>query len=295
MDNQQHTLNIIIAEFSIRLLSDSILEMEEGYLPFMVDKIENEPDITIQCFAGLPKNLFENDVLVFEAENEEQKFYSIYKVGNELGFIIYNQQTKNEIQQIALLDSTFTHWKVYSELATDNHILALKYPLGPIVMLYMTLNSDAVLMHASCAYDGISARIFSGFSGAGKSTISQLWAASGNSIINDDRIIIRKQQNGYFVHNTPMYYKDMPKKAPLSSIYLISHFPENKSKRITGALAISKVMAFCIQNNFDRQFIQSRLNFFSELCLQIPVCELGFVPNESVVNYVLANEIGRTK
>jgi hypothetical protein len=294
MDNQQHTLNIIIAEFSIQLLSDSILELEEGYLPFMVDKIENEPDITIQCFAGIPENPFENDILVFEAENEEQKFYSIYKVGNELGFIIYNQQTKNEIQQIALLDSTFTHWKVYSKLTPDNHILALKYPLGPIVMLYMTLNSDAVLMHASCAYDGTSSRIFSGFSGAGKSTISQLWAAFGNSIINDDRIIIRKQQNGYFVHNTPMYYKDMPKKAPLSSIYLISHFPENKAKRITGALAISKVMAFCIQNNFDRQFIQSRLNFFSELCLQIPVYELGFVPNESVVNYVLANEAGRT-
>lgn len=295
MDNQQHTLYINIAEFSIQLLSDSILELEEGYLPFMVDKIENEPDITIQCFAGIPENPFKNDVLVFEAENEEQKFYSIYKVGNELGFIIYNQQTKNEIQQIALLDSTFAHWKVYSELTPSNHILALKYPLGPIVMLYMTLNSDAVLMHASCAYDGQSARLFSGFSGAGKSTISQLWAASGNSIINDDRIIIRKQQNGYFVHNTPMYYKDMPKKAPLSSIYLISHFPENKAKRITGALAISKVMAFCIQNNYDKQFIQSRLIFFSELCLQIPVYELGFVPNESVVNYVLANEAGRTK
>jgi len=295
MDSQQHTLNIIIADFSIQLLSDSFIEPEEGYLPFMVDKFENEPDITIQCFAGLPKNPFENDVLVFEAENEVQKFYSIYKIGNELGFIIYNQQTKNNIQQIALLDSTFTQWKVYSKLSPDNQISALKYPLGPIVMLYMTLNSDAVLMHASCAYDGKSARLFSGFSGAGKSTISQLWAASGNSIINDDRIIIRKQQNGYFVHNTPMYYKDMPKKAPLSSIYLISHFPENKAKRITGALAISKVMAFCIQNNFDRQFIQSRLNFFSELCLQIPVYELGFVPDESVVNYVLANEAGRTK
>jgi len=286
---QQNQINLTIAGFNITLLSNSLMELEEGYLPFVVEeKINN--DITVQCFAGIPDKPFRDEELVFEAKNETQRFYSIYRVGKELGFIIYNQQTGDEIQQIAILDESFTSWKTYSEGLSDGKILPLRYPLGPIMMHYMTLKTDAVMMHASCAYDGKKGRIFTGFSGVGKSTMSKLWSEAGNGIVNDDRIIIRKEANGYMVYNTPMYYKDRPKQAPLNSIFLISHSPENKIQKLTGAQAISNVMAFSIQNNFDKQFIQNRLNFFSDLCSAISVYKLGFVPNESVVPFILAHE-----
>ena len=295
MNHFQHTTDIVIADFSIHLYSDSAIELETGYEPFISKHPAQIPDINIHCIAGLPALPFKTEELVFEAKNENQKFYSIYRMDDQLGFVIYNQQTKDDIQQIAFLDKTFKNWKIYSELTPDNSIPVLKYPMGPIVMLYMTLNEEAVLMHASCAFDGKNARLFSGFSGAGKSTMSKIWSDAGNQIINDDRLVIRKRENGFFVYNTPMYYKDMPKSAPLSSVYLISHSPENKLNKLQGALAISKVMAFCIQNNYDKAFIQSRLNFFSQLCSQIPVSELGFVPNESVVSFILANEKGEPK
>lgn len=284
-----HSLTLTIADLTINLYSESNIVLEEGYLPFLTQKNIRETDITIHCFSGIPAAAFREDQLVFEAKNEVQKFYSIFRSDKDLGFIVYNQQTTDEIQQIAYLDETFLHWKIFSEASSDNSISPLKYPLGPIIMHYLTLTSESVMMHASCAFDGSKSRIFTGFSGAGKSTISKLWSDEGNLIINDDRLIIRKQDKGYFVYNTPMYYKDIPKVAPLSSIYLISHSPQNKIKRLTGALAISKVMAFCIQNNFDRQFIESRLNFFGELCSHIPVYELGFVPDNSVVKFILAN------
>jgi len=295
MENKQNTLNILIAGFSIKLYSDSAIELDEGYESFLTERNTDSADITVQCIAGMPISPFAQDELVFEAKNEDQKFYSIYKTEKLLGFVIYNQQNPGEIQQIATLDETFTHWDVFSEPSSENRLSPLKYPLGPIIMHYLTINSDAVMMHASCAFDGTQARLFTGFSGNGKSTISKLWSEAGNQIINDDRIIIRKEEDGFFVYNTPMYYKDLSKRAPLGSIYLIHHSPENILNKLSGALAISKVMAFCIQNNFEKQFIQSRLNFFSDLCAQIPVCELGFVPNESVVHYVLAHEKGGDK
>jgi len=294
MEKTQNNLNLIIAGFTITLFSDLIIELEEGYLPFTVQHIDNKPDIVIQCYNGIKPDILKDSHLVFEAKNDEQRFYSIYRNEKDLMFVIYNQQNRDEIQQIAVLDESFTRWKVYSNIV-ENKLLPLKYPMGPIIMHYMTLKSDAVMMHASCAFDGQNARIFTGFSGNGKSTISKLWAAAGNLIINDDRIIIRKSETGYLVYNTPMYYQDRPKKASLNAIYLISHSPENKIKKLSGALAISKVMAFSIQNNFDKQFIQSRLDFFSNLCLNIPVYELGFVPDKSVVNFILANEKAETK
>jgi hypothetical protein len=286
----QGSINLQIAGFEIRLSSDSLIELELGYEPFISEEVTTKVDVNIECYSGIPTTLFQNDQLVFEARNEEQRFYSIYRTGTDLGFIIYNQQDKDQVQQLAVLDETFSHWKVYSEALPDNKIMPLKYPLGPIIMHYLTLKSDAVMMHASCAFDGSKARVFTGFSGNGKSTMSKLWADAGSLIINDDRLIIRKHGNSYMVYNTPMYYADKPKSAPLSSIHLISHSPENKTRKLGGAMAVSRVMAFCIQNNFDKQFIQSRLRFFSELCLQIPVYDLGFVPDETVVKFILANE-----
>ena len=289
MSNHTCQTNLEIAGFTLTLLSSRLMELEDGYLPFIQQQNNPQKDIVIECFAGIPTNLFKAEDLVFEAKTSEQRFYSIYRLNNDLGFIIYNQQNRDEIQQIAILDENFKNWKVYLE-ESDGKILPLKYPLGPIIMHYMTLKADAVMMHASCAFDGVKARIFSGFSGAGKSTMSKIWSEARNQIINDDRLIIRKQGDEYVVYNTPMYYQDIPKKAALSSVYLISHSPENNIKKLYGAMAVSRMMAFSIQNNFDKQYIQSRLNFFSELCSKIPVYDLGFVPDGNVVNFIKDNE-----
>lgn len=284
MNQFGYSFNISIAEIVLHVFSKQIIEIEAGYVPFMAEA-DAKADIQVECFQGLPFNTTEALNIVFEAKNEQQRFYSISKENDELCFIIYNQQTKDEIQQVAYLNAAFDNWKVYSK---DG--LALKYPMGPIIMHYLTLYTDAVLMHASCAFDGTKGRMFSGFSGAGKSTMSMIWAKAGSQIINDDRLVIRKTDKGFFVYNTPMYYTDLSKKAPLSSVYLISHSPDNKLKKAQGALAVSKVMAFCIQNNFDKSFISKRLEFFSELCSVTPVYELGFVPDQNVVTFITNNE-----
>jgi len=285
------SITLSIADFILKIQSENVITLEEGYLPFVVNETTDKTDVNIDCFSGIPPTPFKQEELVFEAKNEVQKFYSIYRIGSNLGFIIYNQQLNDTVQQIAILDETFSHWKVYSDPETDGGLLSLKYPLGPIIMYYLTVNSQAVLIHASCVFDGSKGRIFTGFSGTGKSTMSKLWADAGNLIINDDRLIIRKRDNGYFVFNTPMYYNDRSKKTLLNAIHLIRHSPENIIKKQSGALAVSRVLAFCIQNNYDKIYIQNHLDFLSELCMNVPVYELGFVPDKSIINFVLENEI----
>jgi len=275
---------IAIAEVVLHVFSKNAIELEAGYVPFLADA-DAEADIQVECFQGLPEVDFASLKLLFEAQNEEQRFYSIYQTSEGYCFVLFDQQLKDQIQQIAYLNASFSYWKIHSRTA-----LALKYPMGPIIMHYLTLQTDAVLMHASCAFDGKKGRMFSGFSGVGKSTISKIWADAGSQIINDDRLVIRKIDGKFYVYNTPMYYVDMSKKAPLDAIYLIRHFPENKANRVNGALAVSKVMAFCIQNNFDKSFINKRLEFFSELCAATAIYELGFVPDSSVVTYITENE-----
>lgn len=280
MQQLGYSFKISIADICIHLHSETIIELESGYIPFLADE-NATPEIDAVCFDKIPAIDLNKMSLAFEARNENQRFYSIYKSEKGLCFAIYNQQNINEIQQIAYLNPDFTQWVIYS-----NGRMALKYPMGPIIMHYLTLYTDAVLMHASCAFDGEKGRMFSGFSGVGKSTMSKIWASSGAQIINDDRLIIRKVDNQFLVYNTPMYYDDDSKKCPLSAIYLISHSPENKILKVKGALAVSKVMAFCIQNNFEREFISKRLQLFAEICSAADIYELGFVPTSEVIDFV---------
>ena len=283
--NYEFCLNI--ADFIIQIKSDIAFQPETGYECFLTDK-KQTTDFVINCKAEIVADIFAGQKPVFEAENEQQKFYDIYRHNEGLGFVIYNQQQKNTIQQIALLDKEFRNWTIYaSDIAEFN---PLRYPMGPIIMHYMTIKTNSVMMHASCAFDGQRGRMFSGFSGVGKSTMSRIWAEAGNTIINDDRLIIRELENKFFVYNTPMYYKDIPKKAPLNAVYLIHHSPENKIQKLKGALAASRTMAFCIQNNYDQNFVAERLDFFVRLAAAVDIYDLGFVPNASVIEFIKAHE-----
>ena len=286
-NEQSFEFNLCIADFILKVKSEIPFQLEEGYEPFEITQ-NNNPDFILNCYKNIPENIFADLKPVFEAENDEQKFYDIYRYKDGLGFVIYNQQQKNTIQQIALLDKEFKNWTIYA--SDGNEFNPLRYPMGPIIMHYMTIKTNSVMMHASCAFDGQRARMFSGFSGVGKSTMSRIWAEADNTIINDDRLIIRELENGFFVYNTPMYYKDIPKKAPLNAIFLIRHSPENKIQKLKGAIAASRTMAFCIQNNYDRSFVAGRIGFFARLAAAVDIYDLGFVPNASVIEFVKAHE-----
>lgn len=283
-------MQLQIADYTLKITSEHPLYLDEGYQPFLKEGEILNPDIHIECLSGLPEGLKKETRFLFEAEDKGQKFYSIFRHGKGLGFHIYDQQEKNTIQQIALLDETLTNWKISSRQLPDGTLFSLKYPMGPILMYYLTVKSEAVMIHASGIYDGKKGRVFTGFSGYGKSTMSGLWQACGNLVINDDRLILRKQDGKLFMHNTPMYYRDRPKKSPVNAFHLIRHAPENSCKKVSGAQAVSKVLAFCIQNNFDKQFIQNHLSFISELCSVAAVYETGFVPDTDIVRYIQEND-----
>lgn len=278
-----------IAAFHLRLASVHTICLDAGYGPFTSSPTEHD-DIRIECFAMPDSIPFDTDTLLFEAANRRQLFYRIYQHQDALGFIIYNQ-VNNKIQQYALLNREMTDWKIWSNISKHNELDPLRYPMGPILMHYMTMKYDAVMMHASCVFDGKKGRLFSGFSGVGKSTMSRIWHQNGALVVNDDRLIIRQLKDGRFwTFNTPMYYADQPKSAPLEAIYLIRHSPENIVRILKGATALSRVMAFSIQNNFDKTFIQQRIDLFGRICTRIPVCELGFVPDATVIDFIKNHE-----
>jgi len=279
-----------IADFLIRLKSEIPVFLDEGYLPFVVNEDSLLPDLVLTCMPELQVKLFDRAPVLFEASDNTGILYRIHRHNDGLAFFLYDQQLERTLQQILLLNSDCKEGIVYTLPESDGRFDVMKYPLGPILIYYLTARNNAVLIHASGVFDGHKGRLFTGFSGTGKSTMAGLWESAGNRIINDDRLVIRKQENEYVMYNTPMYYPDEPKSAPLHAIHLIRHEPVNTMEHIAGAKAISNVMAFCIQNNYDASLIGNNVGFITGMTGQIPVYKTGFVPDWSAVTYISEHE-----
>jgi len=297
-----------IAGFIIKVQSECVTDItfEEGYAPFFVPQAQDysgKPDVVINAIEVIPKDLLIKDNLLFEAKNQQSDFFSIYQQGTSYKIIIYDQSQRdglplniNKVQQVALLNNELNEWKVYCNRDDDNKFNPLLYPFGPLVLYYLTVKSDAIMLHSSGVFDGVKGRIFTGFSGSGKTTMAYLWQKAKNKIINDDRLIIRrnpslqgKKNTAFTMYNTPMYYVDIPKEAPLHSIYMIHHSAENTINKLDGAIAVSRVMAHCIQHGYNNNFIQHHIEFLSQLCNNISVYDVGFKPDSSIVDLIRIN------
>lgn len=288
-----HTQSLSVAGYHIFLQSELQIGLEPGYIPFLCSDVNRQVDVVITCINNIPPSLLNKKELLFEAGDSKQKYFSIFDESEEYcKIIVFDQIRKDQIQQVALLNKNLKEWIIFMECTSDDTIsYPLIYPMGPIIFYYLTVKYDAVMIHASGILDQTKGKVFTGYSGSGKSTIAELWRQAGSIIINDDRLIIRKEKDGYNLHNTPMFYVDIPKMAQLEALYIIEHANENYITRLGGANAVSGMMAFCIQHGYERKYIQHHLTFFNELCSDLPVYQLGFVPDKNIVNFIKSHGV----
>lgn len=289
-----HTRTLQIAGFFIRLESELPVYLDDGHSPFEIDGTECKPNVQIVCRPELTEVQSGQEALLFEASDDKGPLYKIYRHSEGLAFCLYDQSCEQpghrDKQQILVMDDRCTQGVLYMHPRSDGQMDALKYPLSPLLLYYLCVRNQAVLIHASGVFGNNRGRLFTGFSGTGKSTMAGLWHSAGHQIINDDRLVLRKNGEGYIMYNTPMSYQDKPKSAPLHAIHQIRHASENVVERLSGAKAVSNVMAFCIQNNYDASMIANNAGFISDLTGSIPVYRTGFVPEASVVDFIETHE-----
>lgn len=288
---------IKIADIIIRLHSNTDILLEEGFNDFIIHDSNGYFDVDVECLNDLESMKLPDSSSVFEGSNETQINYKVHRPNAKLPtldfevsliFEIFNQNDLGKIQNITYTNHNFTRWQIHS--IGEKETEPLKFPMGPILYNYICQSFEAVMIHASCINDNGKGRMFSGFSGAGKSTMSEIWKSEGRLIINDDRLIIRKKNDEFVVFNTPMYYYDTYKSVPLNSVFLIRHCPENQINKLGGALAVTRMLAFCIQNNFDASMVQKNLQLIQELNKKAGIYDLGVVPTKEIIDFIHTNE-----
>jgi hypothetical protein len=228
----------------------------------------------------------ENDGTISETGNN---FWSVYRYSSDIYVktIFPLLSTKNKgILRLSLTDLKWDLWlKGHSGEADP-----MEYPLDALILYYLTIFYGDIMIHASGINNAGRGYLFSGVSGKGKTTLAKLWYKTGATVINDDRLILRKNGGGYVMHNIPFYIDDEPRVSPVHKIYLIGHGQENRQELMRGASAVSHVVANCIQQNWSREIIAQLLGSVSIMCSTLPVFMLSFVPDRRIIEYILENE-----
>ncbi len=221
--------------------------------------------------------------------NRADNFWSVYRQNGDMLLITNFPDSPSNKTAILKFSLTIREWDLWIENAgyeTD----PLDYPLDGLILYYLTSINADIMIHASGVYYGGNGYIFSGISGKGKTTMSQLWDNVGAEIIHDDRLIIRNTELGYRMFNTPVHKNDGPREAPVDKIFFIEHGAENGMNPLKEASAVSYVVSNSIQHNYSPEMIARFLGSVSMMCSRVPVATLTFRPDRSIIEYILRNE-----
>jgi len=135
--------------------------------------------------------------------------------------------------------------------------------------------------------------LFNGKSGAGKSTTARLWHNNTKAmVLNDDRIIVSKVKNKFFIHGSPWhgefsdYLNSRIESAPLKNIFFIRHSKKNTADRICEKEAFSVLYPALFPTFWNKECLENIASFCLELIKEVPCYKLGFTKDEGVIDFV---------
>ncbi len=165
----------------------------------------------------------------------------------------------------------------------------LAYPLDEVLVVNLLALEGGINIHA-CGVDlGGRGLAFCGTSGTGKSTTARIWKKRNVRILSDDRLILRKREGGFWVYGTPWHGEAALSYAggvPLERIYFLAQAPANAARPLSRADAASRLLVHSFPTFYDSEGMEVTLRTIGEVCRTVPIYELGFVPNETVLDYL---------
>lgn len=214
--------------------------------------------------------------ILFDTQPNWRLYYSNKK---------YIVQTRD---RTAVLTPNFTSGDVY--MIKNQRGFPFTYPLDELLMINLLAQGRGVMVHAFGVMDTDNGLLFAGTSGAGKSTLSNLWNDKKDAtVLSDDRIIVRKMNGRFWIYGTPWHGDARvcsPEKAPLEKIFFLKHAEKNEIKKMSQIDATSRMIVRSFSAFWDKKGMEFTLGFIEELTREVPCYELGFLPDEGVIDLV---------
>ena len=141
------------------------------------------------------------------------------------------------------------------------------------------------LLHAASAICDGRACLFSGVSGAGKTTMTRL-APSDITLLTDEISYLRPNAEGYSAFGTP-FAGELARAgenctAPVSALFFLEKGPENCVHELSSAEAVRRLMRNILFFAEDRGLVEKLLATACEFVARVPIRRLTFYPDARV-------------
>jgi ABC-type cobalamin/Fe3+-siderophores transport system ATPase subunit len=136
--------------------------------------------------------------------------------------------------------------------------------------------------------------VFAGVSGAGKTTLANLLARNKSGLIlSDDRVIIREEADGFYVHGTPWpgeggYAENT--RSSMKALFFLEAGCENGIEPISPAVAASLILPVLSIPWYDADMTMAMLDFCGRLVAKVPAYLMTFTPGPDAVEEILRFE-----
>lgn len=159
-----------------------------------------------------------------------------------------------------------------------------------IVHSLVLASQHGFLLHASSAARNGKALLFSGVSGAGKTTIISL-ADAGSVLLTDEISYVRRTRSGFCAFGTP-FAGDLGKNgenisAPIETAFLLAKGPSNKTRELSKGEAIRRLMRNVLFFANDPSLIEAVWETVTRFVCQVVVKELTFAPTPEVWDLIV--------
>lgn len=148
---------------------------------------------------------------------------------------------------------------------------------------------DAYLVHGCGVAIGDDGYLFTGPSGAGKTTIASL--SRDHTVLNDEVVLLRQRADGIDMAGTPLLggvNRRCARSVPLRAVLLLRHSREPALCEVESRDAYTRFLAQVfdlapvLSSGVDRlRWLSERMDFACAVLEQLPCYELAFRPDES--------------
>jgi hypothetical protein len=145
------------------------------------------------------------------------------------------------------------------------------------------------LLHSASAISNGSAFLFSGVSGAGKTTITRL-APPDVTLLTDEISYLRPSAGGYSAFGTP-FAGELAKSgencaAPVSALFFLEQGPDNRIQDLSSAEAVRRLMRNILFFAEDRVLVEKLFATACDFVDTVPIRRLTFYPDTRVWDLV---------
>src|SRR5574337_1204863 len=284
-------LCIRIADITIALVSEDpglALGVDESIQQFVVD--ETAPDVHVRAAWGDLHDQNGGEKLF-----DSGGLWQLYAEGGSYCFVCISPFFGSVPYKVARFNRDFTSGEVClhrSYLSSRASVYPLEYPLDELLLTNLLARGRGVEVHACGVVDAEGrGHLFLGQSGAGKSTMARLWQKTGKAqILSDDRIILREVDERLWMYGTPWHGEAelaCQARAPLTEIVFLRRGRRNELVPLGGAEAAAHLFACSFPPFYSREGLDFTLGFLEQVVNSVQCYDLTFVPDESVVDFVL--------